>query len=98
MRTVTLTLLLSCLVLGQEKPKPAKLTELSNAKLLAAYEKVLLAQRQAQDLVQRAVADYQKESEAAVRENHLATGTTFNVNIDSGQVTPLEPAKKPEKK
>lgn len=82
------------------EPSPV-LPEVSKLRLLVAYEKAMVKQKEAQEAqvaLQNAIAAFNQTAEKEVAENKLAKGTTFRVNIDTGEVQVVPPPPEETKK
>jgi hypothetical protein len=81
-------------------PPKSQLSEVSRLRVLAAYQKAIIAQvgtQAAQQKMNEAVQEYQKAADEAVEENKLPKGTRLNVNVDTGEVTTIAPPPEPVK-
>lgn len=94
-RTVGIFFILVSLASAADAPK---LPEVSKLRLLAAYQKAVIAQKASQDAqaqLQAAINAFNVLAEKEIAENKLQKGSSFQVNVDSGEVTVIPPP--PEK-
>lgn len=80
-------------------PTPAQLPEVVKLRLLAAYQKAVIAHVQTQGMQtaeQTAVAEFNNLAETERKAASLPEGTRFDVKIDAGQVLVISPPPSPK--
>jgi hypothetical protein len=95
------TLAFAYWVFGQASPSPFTGSEISKLRLLSSYKTALLAQQNfnaAQQAAQHALAEWNAATEQAVKEEKLAKGTTFQVDVNTDSVTVVPPRPEQAKK
>ena len=86
-----------------QKPatEAAHLSDEAKVRLLSSYKSALIAQTNAalaQQKLQLAIQSFQALAEKEAAAGKFPKGTTFQVNVDTDEVTAIEPQKKDEKK